>query len=1394
MEDINSAKNNFNNNEIELSENFMSNENNQTIKDYSLIPSNYETLSGNNSIQNVSKENDLVEEYSYRDKFYLFFQWLLTLVKKLYMQLSFNWCYEIIKKGKKTKLTISSFKKIPNNFSAKELFKNIFPVWQNESKNNNKNSYILLKILLKIHLNKLILASCLLLITALLDFGGIIVFNELLKRFNTNNNKGNDDDHKDSLFNLGEISLLKLTIYMMTYAPITYILHFQSSYLCDLINLSSQSQLNCLIYDKVLKKATYIKTNFNQGKIINLIQSDSGKFGSLITSYPEIFSLPLKIIYSILLLFKFYGYTVILCLMILTAMFFLFFFFGKKQNEYENSLVEVSDRKMNLISQTFDIIKIIKFYVWENLFIKKIDEVKEEENVIMRKKANMTLIVNSSYWSTETILVLITVIFYFLKYQHLDNSNLLTTMFIFYHIIDPLYSFPSIITNLNDTLISIKRIEKFLYIQNHDISQMEYLDNQSDLSIEIDDVSFGVFNSMNNKEKKNIYEKEDNKKVSDDENDEKLLEEENNELIEIKLLKEINLKIKKGEHIAVIGKVGSGKTCLLNSFVNNLSVTDENGNNCNNNEYIDEKINKKKTIKVSGKISYVTQNPWILNDTFRNNILFFNKMDEDKYNKIISICQLEPDLKIINGGNNAEIGEKGINLSGGQKIRLTIARAVYNEADIYIFDDPLSALDAYVGMNLFKEVFCNYLQNKTVIISTHSLQYLSMFDRVIFMEEGKIKWFGPPKELTTQSFYEEFSKLIQNNKSDIDNSKDNHGNSNNEEKSLERAPSEDSSSSEIIKIDGNNFIKKRKNRQYLDSFLFFLKYSGGLSFCVKVLISNILWKISQLLSDFYISKWAKEGRVKNKDEIHYKLFIFTLISVLSIFGVISRQKLMDDGLIRYNIRMHSTLIDKLIHASLNLFHNITSKGKIYNLVQRDLEDSASLNLLLSRYLRNIFQVIGSIIVCITFNKWSVILIILIFFIEYSITSFYLPSSKEINNLEANSRAPIIGVLEETVSGISIIRSIQYEQKFINKFNDKINDHFMISLYQSGIFCWLIIHLNLISNILSAFILSFCYLFKSQYDSQSLGLLLKYSILLSDQLFEIMIGINEFGKTLTSVSRCRRYTKIPQEKYFVDSVYSKTNLNIYNKNKNLFPKGKIQFENYNVKYGPKDPLVLKNISLEINEGEKIGIVGRTGSGKTTLSLCLFRILEADSGRILIDGIDISKLDLFSLRENISIIPQEPTLIKGSLKYNIDPYHNYSDEEISSLISDIGFNSFMADKTLEYKIEENGSNLSVGERQLVCIVRAFLKQNRIIVMDEATSSIDFKTENVIQNAISKLMNNCTVITIAHRIKTIIDYDRILVMSNGEIVEFDTPQNLLNKKGLFYNLYKESANTST
>ena len=1343
MED--NINNNSNNYEIELSENFM-NDNNKDFHDYSLIPSNYGKISSDEFI----KESNTLNNNRYKN----IISKLLMKIKQIYFQLFFKWSYDIIKRGHKSKLEISTFKKISPEYSSEKLFKDIYPLWENciESK-KEKSNIILFKILLELHSKKIFISSLLLLIVTILDFGGIIVYNELLKRFNNDENK---NDY-NSLFNLKKISLFKLILYMIIYVPITYILYFQAIYLCELISSLTKSQLKSLIYDKILKKATYINNNFTQGKIINILQSNIDKFGDLITSMPEIFSLPFKVIYSILLLIKFFGYSIIPCIIILALLFFLFYYFGKKQNEYENELMEISDKKMNVISQVFNIIKIIKLNIWEKLFIQKINNVKDKENAIMRKKANMKLIVNSSYWNTETILVLIIVFFYLLKYHTLDNSDILTAMFIFYNIIDQLYSFPNIITNINDTFISLKRIQKFLQIPNYDNEQINILNEKSEFAIDINNINFGVMKS-----------EEENKKIEDkNDNDEQLLHEENKQMTQIKLLKDINVKIKKGEHIGIIGKVGSGKSCLINAFINNLLIIKDDLKNKENN-----------VINISKNISYTSQNPWILNDTFKSNILFFNELEEDKYNKIISICQLEPDLKILKNGDETIIGEKGINLSGGQKMRLTIARAIYNEADIYIFDDPLNALDSYVGMNLFKEVFCNYLENKTVIISTHSLQYLNMFNRIIFMQKGAIEWIGYPKDIINQPFYDEFSKLLQNK----ENREDKNGNK------IEKIKKDNNyfdKSNINNKNETNNNIEEN-NIRYVDSFIFFIKYSGGIKFCVKVLMANIIWKVSQLLSDFYVSKWSQKDNLEDTNNINIQLTIFTIISLCSIFGVIYRQRLMDNGLINFNIKMHETLINKLIYASLNLFHDITPKGKIYNLINTDLTDASNLNLLISRYIRNIFQILGSIIVCLTFNKWTLILIILIFYFEYYITVFFLPASKEINELEANSRTPIISISEETLSGISIIRSIHKEKKFRDKFYEKLDEYFMVSFYQNGIFCWLMIHLNLISNILSSFILIFCYCFKSQYNTQSLGLLLKYSILLSDQLFEIMIGANDFGKKLSSVSRCEKYTKIPQEKYMMNNKSDIVDNNIFNE-------GKIKFENFNVKYRPNEPLVLKNINLEIHSGEKIGIVGRTGGGKTTLSLCLFRILEADSGKILIDNIDINQLDLITLRKNISIIPQESTLIEGSLRYNIDPFNNYQDSEINTLINELSLENFMKGKNLEYKIEENGNNLSVGERQLVCIIRALLRKNKIIIMDEATSSIDYKTENIIQNAIDKVMNNCTVITIAHRIKTIINYDKIMVMSNGEIAEFDSPKNLLDKKGEFYLLYQESINSS-
>ena len=304
-------------------------------------------------------------------------------------------------------------------------------------------------------------------------------------------------------------------------------------------------------------------------------------------------------------------------------------------------------------------------------------------------------------------------------------------------------------------------------------------------------------------------------------------------------------------------------------------------------------------------------------------------------------------------------------------------------------------------------------------------------------------------------------------------------------------------------------------------------------------------------------------------------------------------------------------------------------------------------------------------------------------------------------------------------------------------------------------------------------------------------MLTYSINLIEQLFDFMQRFGRLSKILVSLERCDNYTKIIQEKYPV--LDTDKNLKLYPSNdgkiSTFISQGKINFTNYSVKYRPNTPLVLKNLNLEINPKEKIGVVGRTGSGKSTLCLCLFRLLEADKGKINIDDIDISSIGLEMLRKNLTIIPQEPTLIEGTLRENVDPTEIYSDEKIIEVLKEVELDDFLEGKNLEYKIENNGNNISIGEKQLICIARALIKKSKIILMDEATANIDYKTETFLQNSINKELKDCTVITIAHRIKTIINYDRILVLNNGEIVEFDSPQNLLDKKGLFYQLYKES-----
>ena len=1225
----------------------------------------------------------------------------------------YHWVFAALWKARKKTIKPHDLGNISASLNAKEFLNQLKPKWYGKYQFAEK--YGLFKAVVQANKANIIYICFLIVVESTLDLSVITFFRQILLVFQ---GKGSEEPM---------LPLAQLTVIMLAAKFMIIFLFRKSDFQIDYIGTLASVQLDSLIYDKVLKAAQY-NNNTSEGELVNFVQIDSEKFCEFLTDSPSTLIVPFQLVFYIYLLFKYFGPAFISGFVVLIILLIINAYIQKKRMDIQKEYMEAKDERMKTTAQTFNIIKTIKLYSWEKIFIERIGEKRKEEMRLFTSMVNYDIVLNLIYWGAYILLSLVSIITYNLFHEQMDTANMLTSIYIFDSLSDPLYLIPEFITGLTESFVSLKRIERFLGTKDNDNSQVEKLPITTKTAISIDNVDFGI-------------EKED-------------------AIEPTVLLKDIKLNIQKGELIGIVGEVGSGKSCLLNAILNNLSVYSKYPN---------------KNIKTGGIIGYVRQNPWILNDTVRNNILFFKEMDEEKYNKIISLCELGQDIKLLSGGDMTEIGERGANLSGGQKARLAIARALYSDADIFLFDDPLSALDAYVGMNIFNNVILDYLKGKTIVVVTHALQYISHMDRIIYMKNGEINWFGPSSQLKSQSFFKEFTKNIENTKDNENGGEDNEGSTR-----TKVTNSLDTTDTEVIRITKDE--EQKEGGINFHTWMVFFLYSGGIMYLVYTIFTNVAWKGFEIVGDYFLTYWTSQEHLEKKENYRF-LFIYTSISLAGFVFIAWRACLMQWGKIKYNIRMHDELLEKLMKAPVNLFHDTIPRGQILNRLSKDLENSTRLNAVSSASLRVIFQLFGCFVVCCWFNIYSLIIIPLIMFLEVIIVKFYLHGGRDLNRLEGGTRSPMISVFSETIPGVPTIRAYDFEDNFRNKFYTRINTFFKVRLFQAGGDAWFGVRLDLISFILLLFVLSFSLFFRDKFSSQAIGLLLTYSMKLIDYLYNIMERFTTLEKLLTSVERCESFTKIVQE----GTPFEDKSL----RNKSVIHSGKINFINYSVKYRPNTPLVLKNLNFEIKPMEKIGVVGRTGSGKSTLCLCLFRILEATEGKITIDDVDISTINLEKLRESITVIPQEPTLIEGTLRENIDPGKKFSDLEIQNAMIEVGLEDALREKTLNYKIVEDGINLSIGEKQLICIARALLRKSKVVLMDEATASIDYKTETLIQKSIEKVLKHSTVITIAHRIKTIINYDRILVLAYGELIEFDTPKNLLsNKKGLFSELYRESA----
>ena len=1126
-----------------------------------------------------------------------------------------------------------------------------------------------------------------------------------------------------------------------------------SNYRSQILAIKAGNMLSALIYDKLLNTSSIYNGDLNEGQMINYLQVDIDHLGFVFFFAPMTFVVPIQFVINFYMLFNFFGYTFIFGLMIFLILFFIAWIIQSLYISNQKILLKNKDKRMKITSSVLHKLKVLKLYVWEDEFFNRVEKEREQEIKSMKKIQNITLLSRFVHSSIPLFLSVSSIGIYTLIKGKMVLENLLASIEIFDTMSASLYRLPIFITTLLNCLISLNRLEKFLNAKNFKKTSKEDEElKKKNIDIKLNNCNFGIFNTELKKYKI--------------------------------LLSDLDLEIKKGELVAVLGETGSGKTCLTNAILNYL-------------DFIPKSNNKKEVYNVvNGSISYASQNPWILNGTVRDNIIFYNELDIERYKKVLEICQLISELSQLPGGEMTEISSNGQNISGGQKARISLARAIYKDADIYLFDDPISSVDPINSEKIFKNVLLDYLKNKTRILIKHELRNIELFSKIIYLKNGKIMFCGNYQELIKSNIYQ---KLLDEytDKSDLEKNK--------LEKVIPKSYKEHHVRSLSFGIDKEKIMKGRlikdeeMNEGSINKKLYinFIMIMGGFSFFTLLVIISATIQAFSLGGNIWLMQWSSGENENNL----YSFLVYAQIDLFSLFFLFLKEFLFSVALLRMNKKLHNKMLNKLIHAPINLFHDIVPIGQIINRLTSDLDKTRAISKLLNLILRSFFMLITSIVVCFHYNSLSLISALVMILSGIFITNYYISAGRNLNRLDGISRSPIVTCFSETFSGAKIIKSFKREENLKNRLFQFLNDYYYVISYKFGSANWYSLCLEISSYFYIFFLVLFSCFFYDSFSSQAIALIIKYSISFSDQMLNTFCFLSDMEKSMVSFERCDSYTKILQEE---TTEQKKRKVNKDKSLTNWPSQGRIQIREYSCKYRPETEIVLNNINAEISGGEKIGVVGKSGSGKSTLSLSFFRMVEVYQGEIIIDDVNISEISLNKLRKNMCIIPQDPTLFESSVRDNVDPLKQYSDLEIFNILEELEFfdsinirnkiyiNKYNKDYIqlcLNYKIKENGTNISLGNKQLLCFARAVLKNSKIIIMDEATASLDQKTQSIILKSIEKYFKNSTLFSIAHRIESVLNFDRIMVFDEGKLKEFDKPNELLKQKNsIFYKLYYE------
>ncbi|KAH9884583.1 P-loop containing nucleoside triphosphate hydrolase protein [Xylariomycetidae sp. FL2044] len=1155
-----------------------------------------------------------------------------------------------------------------------------------------------------------------------------------------------------------------------------------------------KSGLAAAIYKKSLKLSNEGRSSKTTGDIVNYMAVDAQRLSDLTQFAQQLWSAPFQIAICMISLYQLVGWSMLAGIGVMIIMVPINGFIAKMMKRLQKEQMKNKDARSRLIAEIINNMKSIKLYAWSTAFMNKLNYVRNDLELKNLRKIGAGQAFANFTWSTTPFLVSCSTfaVFVWTRDLPLTTDIVFPALALFNLLTFPLAVLPMVITAIIEASVAVGRLTDYLAAEEIQPDAVEFIPEPAEERGE-DAVTIqrGTF-SWNRHEDKHV-------------------------------LKHINFTARKGELTCVIGRVGMGKSSLLQSILGDLWKLEGH-------------------VRVRGSIAYVAQQPWIMNATVKENIIFGHRYDSNFYEKTTRACALLDDFAQLPDGDETVVGERGISLSGGQKARVALARAVYARADIYLLDDCLSAVDSHVGRHIIENVLGpkGLLNSKCRILATNAISVLADADYIYQIKEGEIVENGTYRQLMAMKG--SVAELIKGSGQESgpasssaspvesgseasstyyepENHQDKEEIEEAQEGLAELAPIKSGPSSGLQKRSGSMSTlrrasaasfrgprgklsdeedpsaRTRQSKEHLEQgkvkWNVYGEYAktSNLGAVTIYFVTLLAAQTAQIGGSVWLKNWAeRNSKVGGNPEVGKYLGIYFAFGIGSaLLTAVQSLVLWIFCSIEASRKLHERMATAIFRSPMSFF-DTTPAGRILNRFSGDIYKldevlARSFNMLFANLARSGF----TLVVISVSTPAFVAFIIPLSAIYYWVQRYYLRTSRELKRLDSVSRSPIYAHFQESLGGISTIRAYRQRERFELENEWRVDSNMRAYFPSISANRWLAVRLESLGAVIILGAAGFAIISVTNHSGLTagmVGLAMSYALQITTSLNWIVRQTVEAETNIVSVERILEYARMPSE---APEIIPRHRPPV------AWPAhGTVQFQNFSTRYREGLDLVLKNINLDIKSHEKIGVVGRTGAGKSSLTLALFRLIEPVTGHISIDDLNTSTIGLLDLRRRLAIIPQDAALFEGTVRDNLDPGHVHDDTELWSVLEHARLKDHVANMEgrLEAKIHEGGSNLSSGQRQLISLARAMLTPSNILVLDEATAAVDVETDAMLQMTLrSELFSHRTIITVAHRINTILDSDRVVVLDKGEVVEFDTPEALIKKKGVFYGLVKQA-----